>query len=104
MLLLTTDGTITKTTSVQAGKLATCPMSSCSLGRTEHGLLLRGRTTVKFIGASWRVTAESHVDRSQRSISPPGKGGRKHPVIARNQKGETLLVWTEERVGTAVAL
>ena len=31
-------------------------------------------------------------------LSPPGKAGRKHPVVIANHRGEALLIWTE---GTA---
>jgi hypothetical protein len=91
MLLLTVDGTQTKTTLVQPWKSAICPMSSCFLARTQDGLL-----------ASWETEGQVYWSALSRNneigklISPPGKpGGRKHSVIARNQKGETLLVWTE---------
>lgn len=94
MLLLTTDGTITKTTSVQAWKLATCPMSSCSLARTADGLLASWETEGQVYWSAIRVVGGNSDIGAP--TAPPGKpAGRKHPIIVRNQKGETLLVWTE---------
>ena len=29
-------------------------------------------------------------------VSPPGGGNRKHPAVAANAQGETILVWAED--------
>jgi hypothetical protein len=73
-------------------KLNACPMSSASLADGATGLLAAWETQGQVYFAS--------LDRkNQRPISPtpaPGDmGKRKHPMIAANSRGETMLVWTE---------
>jgi len=76
-------------------KLNACPMSSAALADGANGLL-----------AAWETQGQVYFasldPQNPRPISPiPAPGGtgkRKHPMIAANSRGETMLVWTE---GTA---
>ncbi len=69
----------------------TCPMSSTSL--------LAGSNRLR---AAWEIGSQVHVGEialsdgaAMRSVTPPGNGKRKHPALATNTAGETLLLWTE---------
>ena len=72
--------------------LNACPMSSAALADGANGLL-----------AAWETQGEVYFasldPKKQRTVSPipaPGTAGkRRHPVIAANSRGETMLVWTE---------
>ncbi len=72
--------------------IASCPMSSFALGEFGGTVL-----------AAWESAGQvrfTHIDpasgKHSKPITVPGQGGRrKHPVIAGNAKGETILVWTE---------
>lgn len=94
MLLLTsTDGGKTFRSEL-AGKwmVANCPMSSESF--------LDGP---KAVSAAWETDGQvffSRVDKKQHRLSKPlappsAPGGRKHPALAANGLGETILVWDE---------
>jgi hypothetical protein len=73
-------------------KLNACPMSSAALADGANGLLAAWET-------QGQVFFTSLDPKNQRPISPipaPGDTGkRKHPMIAANSRGETMLVWTE---------
>jgi hypothetical protein len=78
-------------------KIETCPMSSAAFaedpgseiyaawendGQIYFRLIQRPKDFRELIG--------------RRTVSPPGKGGgRKHPALAFNNKGDMLLAWTE---------
>jgi len=72
--------------------LNACPMSSAALADGANGPL-----------AAWETQGQVYFasldPKNQRQISPipaPGDTGkRKHPMIAANSRGETMLVWTE---------
>lgn len=73
--------------------IAMCPMSSYSLARGPRGVL-----------AAWETAGEvfwTRVDGDARprDVREPGPSqaspNRKHPVVAANARGETLLAWTE---------
>jgi hypothetical protein len=68
-----------------------CPMSSTSFAQGN------GRTF-----AAWENAGKVHVvaikqnaDAQMQKLSPPGNTHRKHPALAVNSKGETLVAWTE---------
>jgi len=65
-----------------------CPMSSMDFA--ENG---------KAVVGAWETGGQvfwTRLDREQAPVSAPGEGkGRKHPRVAVNQAGETLLVWTD---------
>jgi hypothetical protein len=73
-------------------QIGACPMSTVSLASGNGRVLL-----------SWETEKQVYftaIDSRSRSIgkpvAPPGEGiNRKHPAVASNQHGETLLVWTE---------
>ncbi len=69
-----------------------CPMSSAALADSDAGVL-----------AAWETKGQvyfSRLDPRTHRPSPPvapagGTGNRKHPAVAANARGETILVWTE---------
>lgn len=75
---------------LQEWKIATCPMSSFSLAETGRAML-----------AAWETDGQVYFmrlegDKRTKPIAAPGSAkGRKHPVVAANADGETILVWTE---------
>jgi hypothetical protein len=72
--------------------LNACPMSSAALADGANGLLSAWET-------QGQVYFASLDPKKRRPVSPipaPGTTGkRRHPVIAANSRGETMLVWTE---------
>ena len=78
--------------SIHPWRVNICPMSTASLAETGSGVL-----------AAWETRGEVYfcrIDPKSRDASPAvappsGDGGRKHPAIAGNTRGETILVWTE---------
>ena len=67
-------------------------MSSESLFDTPSGVVAAWETKGQIAYA--RVDPESLV--ASRAISPPGGGNRKHPAVATNPRGETIVVWAED--------
>jgi hypothetical protein len=73
-------------------KIETCPMSSAAFAEGPAGVL-----------AAWETRGQVFYTRIDRAtgkgsgiIPAPGRAqGRKHPVVATNAKGETILAWTE---------
>jgi len=70
-------------------KVETCPMSSAAFAEGPAGVL-----------AAWETQGQVYYTRVDPKPSPPVQApghsrGRKHPVVAANAKGETILVWTE---------
>jgi hypothetical protein len=78
--------------SLQPWRVTTCPMSSESLVETGTDVLAAWETKgqVSFTRIDARTLEPSQP------ISPPGGGNRKHPVLAANARGETILVWAED--------
>ena len=73
-------------------KLNACPMSSAALADGTNGLLAAWETQGQVYFASLNPKKPQPVS----SIPATGAAGkRKHPVLAANLRGETLLVWTE---------
>lgn len=73
-------------------KLNACPMSSAALMDGTDGLLAAWETQGQVYFASLDPKQTQPVS----PIPATGVAGkRKHPVIAANSRGETLLVWTE---------
>jgi hypothetical protein len=69
-----------------------CPMSSESLASAGTGVLAAWETD----GQVFFAPVQSQTGTPQAPISPPGPAGsRKHPVVAGNERGDILLVWTE---------
>ncbi len=72
-------------------RTTTCPMSTAEMADTSAGLLI-----------AWETRGEVYFRRIGRETSQPpaiapsgGRGDRKHPAVAGNVRGETILVWTE---------
>jgi hypothetical protein len=78
--------------SLQPWPVTICPMSSESLLDTPAGVLAAWETKGQI--AYTRVDPDSLA--SSRLISPPGGGNRKHPALAANADGETIVVWAED--------
>jgi hypothetical protein len=78
--------------SLQPWPVSTCPMSSESLLETPSGVLAAWETKGQIAYA--RIDPKSQV--ASRPISPPGGGNRKHPALAVNADGETIVVWAED--------
>lgn len=75
---------------VQRWEINACPMSSMSFAES------RGAAVAAWETGGQVYYGEVKEDRVARPVAAPGEGkGRKHPRVARNAKGETLLVWTE---------
>jgi hypothetical protein len=70
-------------------KITTCPMSSAFLSETSSGVLAAAETH----GRVFFVQFDPKTGNTSKPLSPEAKG--KHPVAISNNKGETLLVWTE---------
>jgi hypothetical protein len=75
-----------------AWDIGACPMSSYALAESTEGAI-----------AAWEHDGQvewAHINRTTGQVSaptvPPGpSGARKHPALARNRRGETLLAWTD---------
>jgi hypothetical protein len=78
--------------SLQPWPVSTCPMSSESFVDTPSGVLAAWETKGQVAFA--RVDPQSLI--VARPISPPGGGTRKHPALAVNAEGETIVVWAED--------
>ena len=94
MMLVTSrdHGAHFQAASLQPWPVSTCPMSSESLVDTPSGVLAAWETKGQIAYA--RVDPQSLV--GSRPTSPPGGGNRKHPAIAANADGETIVVWAED--------
>jgi hypothetical protein len=77
--------------SVHPWKIEACPMSSASLAESGSGILAAWETNQEIYFA--RIEPESSKVSSP--VKPPGHAGRKHPAVASNPRGETILVWAE---------
>lgn len=68
-----------------------CPMSSASFANEN------GKTLAAWENAGKISMVGIRKDRSLplQKISPPGEAVRKHPALAVNSRGETLVAWTE---------
>lgn len=73
-------------------KLNACPMSSECFAESSTGVLAAWETRDQV----YYTVIDAHTLRAGPIISAPGATpDRKHPAIAGNARGETLLVWTE---------
>ncbi|HJZ54787.1 MAG TPA: hypothetical protein VKE74_07500 [Gemmataceae bacterium] len=77
---------------VQAWNVRVCPMSSYALAEGKDGVLAAWETDGQVSFA--RIDPET--GKRSELVPAPGHGkGRKHPAVAGNAQGETILVWTE---------
>jgi hypothetical protein len=78
--------------SIHPWRAEICPMSSATLADSEPGVLAAWETR----GQVYFSRVDQRTHRAGPPISPPGgRGDRKHPAVAGNAQGETILVWTE---------
>ena len=73
-------------------EIATCPMSLFSFAETKHGV----QTAWDNDGQVYFARIDPATGKATAPIAAPGEGkSRKHPVMASNSRGETILAWTE---------
>jgi len=73
-------------------EIEACPMSTASIGEGDGGVIAAWETA----GQVYFVEADQGTGKVGFSVAAPGVGGgRKHPVVVYNRRGETLLVWAE---------
>lgn len=73
-------------------KIGACPMSSVSFSQGAESTLVTWETD----GQVYYTSVEPSLTKAPGVIAPPlTTGRRKHSVLAVNNKGETLLAWTE---------
>ena len=73
-------------------KINACPMSTASISPSGRGVMLGWETE----GQVYYARLDPATGKALPPVSPPGSTGRrKHPTVAANARGETILVWTE---------
>jgi hypothetical protein len=77
---------------LQRWEIAACPMSTYALADAPTGILAAWETAGQ---VQWLRMDPTTGRRSPLVVAPGAAGTRKHPSIAANSRGETLLVWTE---------
>jgi len=77
---------------LQEWNLGACPMSTFALTTTATGVLAAWETAGQ---VQWLRIDSTTGRRSNATAAPGSTGDRKHPAIAANANGETLLAWTE---------
>jgi hypothetical protein len=70
-------------------KLTTCPMSTATIAQSDKRLLVAWETAGQVYFTDLASDASSHIP------APDQATNRKHPFVAGNARGETLLVWAE---------
>src|SRR5581483_11002427 len=72
--------------------VATCPMSSFALAENPRGVLAAWESA----GQVYFARIDPATGSRSEPIAAPGEGkNRKHPAVATNDRGETILAWTE---------
>jgi hypothetical protein len=78
---------------VHPWEINSCPMSSEAFAEGPEGSVLTAWETKEQI---WFARIESKTGKLTDLVSAPGTPrGRKHPALAVNAQGETILAWTE---------
>jgi hypothetical protein len=77
---------------LQEWNVGACPMSSFSLADTASGVLAAWETNGQ---VQWTRVDAATGRRSAMVEAPGASQNRKHPVLAANDRGESMLVWTE---------
>jgi hypothetical protein len=73
-------------------EIGDCPMSSASFSQSAGGVVAAWETK----GQVYYARINAGTGKRSQPVGAPGEsGGRKHPAVASNAKGETILVWTE---------
>jgi hypothetical protein len=73
-------------------RVTVCPMSSETLVESGPDVLAAWETK----GQVSFARVDSQTLKPSEPVSPPGSGNRKHPAVAANARGETILVWAED--------
>jgi hypothetical protein len=92
-LLRSTDqGATFKGGLVQEWEIGGCPMSSYTLASGGEAVVAAWETK----GQVWYGRVDPATGKVSTPVAAPGKGvDRKHPAVAVNARGETILAWTE---------
>jgi hypothetical protein len=73
-------------------EISGCPMSTAAFGESAGTVFAAWETD----GQVYYTRIDSKTGERSAPVAAPGAGkGRKHPVVAGNRAGETILVWTE---------
>jgi len=94
MVLLTSGdrGTTFGGTRLHPWKLNACPMSSESFAESPAGVLAAWETR----GQVYFTRVDPATEARSPLVAPPGgQGDRKHPALAADRSGNTLLAWAE---------
>lgn len=93
VLLTSADGGSTFASQVlQDWPISACPMSTYTLAEGSGAVVAAWETA----GQIYWTSIDPSTRKAATPIAAPGDAsGRKHPAIARNDRGETLLAWTE---------
>jgi hypothetical protein len=93
-LLSSTDkGKTFRLADVHPWAINTCPMSSEAFAEGPGGRVVAAWDTK---GQVYFAPIDPKTGKPSSPVAAPGEGkGRKHPAVAVNGKGETVLVWTE---------
>ena len=77
---------------VDTWKLEACPMSSYAFAQGPDKVVAAWETR----GQVYFARLDPATGKRSEAVAAPGAGrGRKHPAVAVNARGETILVWTE---------
>jgi len=91
LLISPRPGAEFKIATVHKWRAIICPMSSTTLTEGDASVLAAWETGSQVYFAK----VNSRTMQVSEPMSPDGKASRKHPVAVANERGETLLVWTE---------
>jgi len=91
-LLASTDaGKTFRSDKLQSWNINTCQMSSFALSEGKDRVLAAWETD----GQVYFASIDPESGKNSEPVAAPGVGGgRKHPAVAANDRGETMLVWT----------
>jgi hypothetical protein len=77
---------------LEGWRASTCPMSSAAFAEGPRGVVAAWETR----GQVSFARVDPKTDKVSSPTAAPGEGrGRKHPAVAVNARGETILAWTE---------
>jgi hypothetical protein len=85
-------GTAFATDRLQEWNIGACPMSTFALSDAPSGVLAAWETAGQ---VQWLRIDATSGRRSSMVVAPGSATGRKHPAVAGNRDGDTILVWTE---------
>jgi hypothetical protein len=81
-----------RSTRLHTWNVGICPMSSFALAQGNKGILAGWETD----GQVYYTRIDPASGKHSEPVAAPGPGKRrKHPVLASNARGETILAWTE---------